>query len=599
MICYNSRMVHRVLKTICIMCCVAIMSASEVLGVERIVSTTAQFSAALAAAGPGDQIILQPGVYGGGHFRANLQQVTIRGADPANPAIIEGGGSGIQLSDPSNVTISDLVFRNQTGNGLNIDDGGTFDTPAVNLILRNLTVRDIVTAGNHDGIKLSGVDDFLIENVQVLNWGTGGSAVDMVGCHRGLVQNSNFIHTNSANAGTTLQPKGGSKDITFRANRIELPRGSGRAVQAGGSTGTSFFRFVAGDSGYEANQIIAEGNVIIGGSSSLSWVNIDGGVFHHNLVSRPGQWVGRILNENAGLPIVDTQNGILSDNRIVYNDTATEFSTAVNVGAETLANTFTFARNQWLNLANPTPVGSTPSLPAPETGGVYGVSTGTATDVPQIWSFAWGKWIVNANATQQTVDVSAFQTLRQTHAGSGSTFHPLAADPLQGSWTSTPLPATTILLPAFTQAVLIDPVTCPDCVSIPGDYDASGQVNGLDYNLWRASFGTADPASDGNGNGVVDAADYVIWRDGVSISGVSPSALRESASIAEPAAIALGIGGLSWGILARRPEHHQLLTHRAITFGLRSLPRLRRPYWTTALREPSRHDVAIFLATGP
>ena len=333
---YNVHMIRRVLRTTGIAFCFALLSAGHSLGVDRVVSTTAQFSAALAAAGAGDQIILQPGVYGGGHYRANLQQVTIRSADPANPAIIDGGSNGIQLSDAANVTISDLVFRNQVDNGLNIDDGGTFDTPAVNLTLRNITVRDIVTAGNHDGIKLSGVNDFLIENVQVLNWGTGGSAVDMVGCHRGLIQNSNFIHTNSANAGTTLQPKGGSKDITFRANRIELPRGSGRAVQAGGSTGTPFFRFVDGDSGYEANQIVAEGNVIIGGSSSFSWVNIDGGVFHHNVVSRPGQWVARILNENGGLPIVDTQNGIFQDNRIVYNDTASEFSTAVNVGPETL-----------------------------------------------------------------------------------------------------------------------------------------------------------------------------------------------------------------------------------------------------------------------
>ena len=142
--------------------------------------------------------------------------------------------------------------------------------------------------------------------------------------------------------------------------------GSGRAVQAGGSTGTPFFRFVDGDSGYEANQIVAEGNAIIGGSSSFSWVNIDGGVFHHNVVSRPGHWVARILNENGGLPIVDTQNGTLQDNRIVYNDTASEFSTAVNVGPETLPNTYTFARNQWLNLSNLTVAGSTPSLPVPE-----------------------------------------------------------------------------------------------------------------------------------------------------------------------------------------------------------------------------------------
>lgn len=518
----------------------------EATAIDRIVSSTAQFSAALAAAGAGDHIILQPGVYGGGHFRANMQQVTIRGADPANPAIIDGGSNGIQLSDPANVTISDLIFRNQTGNGLNIDDAGTFETPATNLTLRNLTVRDIVTAGNHDGIKLSGVDDFLIEQVQVHNWGTGGSAVDMVGCHRGLIQNSNFVHTNTANTGTTLQPKGGSKDITFRANRIELPRGAGRAVQAGGSTGTPFFRFVPGDSGYEANQIVAEGNVIIGGSSAFSWVNIDGGVFHHNVVNRPGQWIARILNENGGLPIVDTQNGTLADNRIVYNDTATEFSTAVNVGPESLPNTFTFARNQWLNLANPTAAGSTPNLPVAETGGVYGVGAGTATDVPQVWNFAWGKWIVNANATQQSIDVTALQSLRQASAGAGGTFNPLATDPLLGTWTSSAVPATTLLLPAFSQAILIDPIACPNCVALTGDYNGSGQVNNLDYNLWRENFGTNNLASDGNQNGVIDAADYVVWRDALASF---PSAIT---AIPEPTALAIGLCGLTLRVLVPR-----------------------------------------------
>jgi hypothetical protein len=563
---YNARMVRRVIRAIGLACCLSLLGATDVAGVERVVASTAQFSTALAAAGPGDQIILQPGVYGGGHYRANLAQVTIRSADPANPAIIDGGSNGIQLSDSSNVTISDLVFRNQVDNGLNIDDGGTFDTPAVNLTLRNITVRDIVSAGNHDGIKLSGVNDFLIENVQVLNWGVGGSAVDMVGCHRGLIQNSNFTHTNSANAGTTLQPKGGSKDITFRANRIELPRGSGRAVQAGGSTGTPFFRFVDGDSGYEANQIVAEGNVIIGGSSAFSWVNIDGGVFHHNVVSRPGQWVARILNENGGLPIVDTQNGVLQDNRIVYNDTSTEFSTAVNVGPETLPNTFSFARNEWLNLANQTAAGSTPSLPVAETGGVYGAPAASI-DGPQVWNFAWGKWIVNANATQQTVDVSALQSLRQALAGSGAKFDPLDADPLGGVWTTTSLPAASLLMPAFSQAILIDPAACPECVSIAGDYDANGRVELQDYNVWRSNFGTAIAASDGNYDGIVDAADYVVWRDALGSSATASLNAGESLAVAEPAAFVLSICGLSWFLLHRQREHH---ARRSIECGVHS-----------------------------
>jgi len=545
-------MFRRAHTTAVVIGCIALLNASEVAGIERLVSTTGQFSAALAAAAAGDEIILQPGVYDGGHYRANLQQVTIRSADPANRAIIDGGSNGIQLSDAAHVTIADLVFRNQTDNGINIDDGGSFDTPASNITLRNLTVRDIVTAGNFDGIKLSGVNDFLIENVEVLNWGTGGSAVDMVGCHRGLIQNSHFRHTNTNNGGTTLQPKGGSKDITFRANRIDLPRGAGRAVQAGGSTGTQFFRFVDGDSGYEANRIVAEGNVILGGSSAFSWVNIDGGLFHHNLVSRPGQWVARILNENQGQPIVDPQNGVFADNRIVYNDTASEFSTAVNVGPETLPATYTFARNQWLNLANPTPAGSTPSLPVPETGGTYGVGPAPSTDGPQVWDFAWGKWIVNANANAQSIDATTLQSLRQAIAGEDASFVPRAADPLAGSWTSTTLTTPTLELPAFSQTILIDPAACPGCVSLTGDYDASGTVDAEDYNLWRSTFGTASPAADGNQNGLVDTADYVVWRDALSSVTASIRTAGASVFVPEPRALAFAFVSLPWSMFLRQ-----------------------------------------------
>ena len=524
----------------------AVLLVSEASAIVRVVGNTAQFSAALSAAQPGDEIVMQPGIYSGGHYRANLQQVTIRSANPANQAIIDGGGNGIQLSDPSTVTISDITFRNQVDNGLNIDDGGTFDTPAQNITLRNITVRDIVTAGNHDGIKLSGVNDFLIENVQVLNWGTGGSAVDMVGCHRGLIQNSNFVHTNTANNGTTLQPKGGSKDITFRANRIELPRGSGRAVQAGGSTGTPFFRFADGDSGYEANRITAEGNVIIGGSSSFSWVNIDGGIFHHNVVNRPGQWVARILNENAGNPIVDTQNGQFLDNRIIYNDTASEFSTAVNVGPETLPNTYTFARNRWLNLANPTAAGSTPSLPVIETGGTYGVDPVAPTDAAQLWDFPWGMWIVNANATQQSVDIANFAALRRAIPGDNAKFLPLAADPLGGAWTSVTLSGAQLQLPAFSQMILIDPATCQNCLSAAGDYDGNGLVNAQDYQIWRAAYGTTTTAADGNRNGIVDAGDYLIWRKQLAPVAGGTGVEAITAAIPEPGSSALVVLAILW-----------------------------------------------------
>ena len=491
---------------------------------------------------------MQPGIYTGGHYRANLNRVTIRSADPSNQAIIDGGSNGIQLSDPSNVTIADITFRNQLDNGINIDDGGTFATPATNITLRNLTVRDILTAGNHDGIKLSGVNDFLVDKVQVFNWGTGGSAVDMVGCHRGLIQNSHFLHTNTANGGTTLQPKGGSKDILFRANRIDLPRGAGRAVQAGGSTGAPFFRFVDGDSNYEANQIIAEGNVIIGGSSSFSWVNIDGGIFHHNVVDLPGQWIARILNENQGNSIVDTRNGQFLDNRVNYDN---GLSTAVNVGPETLPATYTFARNRWRNVNGTTPAQSTPSLPVVETGGTYGGEPAPI-NVAHVWDFPWGKWIVNANTTQQSVDIADFDTFRRAVPGETAKFKPLEADPLSGPWTSAAISSSPIQLPAFSQIILINPATCPNCLGVAGDYNGDGQVTQQDYQSWRGAFGSANLAADGNRDGIVDAEDYVVWRKALSAAAAGSSAAITSSAIPEPTSIVLGILGTSSAALWRR-----------------------------------------------
>lgn len=55
---------------------------------------------------------------------------------------------------------------------------------------------------------------------------------------------------------------------------------------------------------------------------------------------------------------------------------------------------------------------------------------------------------------------------------------------------------------------------------LAGDYYADGEVNLLDYNLWRSTFGTAtgNRPADGSGNGVVDAADYAIWRANLGAS---------------------------------------------------------------------------------
>jgi hypothetical protein len=429
----------------------------------RRVTTAEEFAAALGAAAEGDEIVLEPGTYAGELSRENLRKVTIRSADPANPAVIEGGSYGMHLTDPVDVTLADLVFKGQAENGINIDDAGSFDTPARGIRLIRITVKDIVESGNHDAIKMAGVDDFLIDGARLENWGDDGSAVDFVGCHNGLVQNSLLNHTKLKVGGSGIRPKGGSKNIVIRANRVQLPVATGRAIQAGGSTDVEYFRFAEGDQDYEALGITMEGNVVIGGGAAFSWVNIDGGIVHHNLVQGPAPWVMRILNENEGSAIVVTKNGAFHDNEVAFQ-TGGAFNTVVNVGDSTEPETFRFARNHWLNLADPTPGGSRPKLPTKEIDAVYGEALKNAPDRVQVWEFPWGKWLVNATAEERSVEVPDHSKFKHMLGAKAARFSPLDKAPLAGSWTAVDVPGASVTLPAMSQVILIDPETCSGCL---------------------------------------------------------------------------------------------------------------------------------------
>jgi endonuclease/exonuclease/phosphatase family metal-dependent hydrolase len=71
----------------------------------------------------------------------------------------------------------------------------------------------------------------------------------------------------------------------------------------------------------------------------------------------------------------------------------------------------------------------------------------------------------------------------------------------------------------------------PDGSAMDGDYNFDERLNALDYGLWRAHFGSNFPATDGNDNGIVDAADYVLWRKRHAENEVSGI----SATVPEPA----------------------------------------------------------------
>ena len=341
------------------------------------VTNGSELRAAVAGAKPGTRILLAGGDYGAGFQFANLRgeegrPIVIAAADPKQPAVFHGGNVAIHLSNPAYVELHNLVFTNLAHNGLNVDDIGSDTNGASHgLVLRGLRVSDIGSDGNHDGIKLSGLWEFQVIGCVIERWGTrGGSAIDMVGCHRGVIERNTIRHNDPEPPNCSgVQAKGGSSDIQIRRNRFE--RAGGRAVNIGGSTGLKFFRPpLTGAGPYaEARNLRVEGNTFIGSVAPVAFVGVDGAIVRFNTIERPGRWALRILQETTASGFVPCRNGEFSDNTIVFESSRWSEG-GVNVGAGAAPETFKFARNWWYCADNPER--SRPRLPTAETGGTYG-----------------------------------------------------------------------------------------------------------------------------------------------------------------------------------------------------------------------------------
>ncbi|MGI9456160.1 MAG: dockerin type I domain-containing protein, partial [Aeoliella sp.] len=90
---------------------------------------------------------------------------------------------------------------------------------------------------------------------------------------------------------------------------------------------------------------------------------------------------------------------------------------------------------------------------------------------------------------------------------------------------------------------------------LAGDYNGDGIVNAADYSVWRDALGSmTDLAADGSRNGVIDAADYEVWRS--HFGDQSPSEANLTASqVPEPGQLGLlACAVLLGGVLYFRPR---------------------------------------------
>ena len=84
-----------------------------------------------------------------------------------------------------------------------------------------------------------------------------------------------------------------------------------------------------------------------------------------------------------------------------------------------------------------------------------------------------------------------------------------------------------------------------------GDYNQNGIVDAADYTVWRDTLGsTTNLAANGNGNTVIDAADLTVWQ--ANFGRALGSGAHETSAVPEPSAGVLLFGLAAIGILVRR-----------------------------------------------
>jgi hypothetical protein len=345
------------------------LAATTAFAADVTVADSESLGRALREAKPGTVIRLAPGHYAGGHSVSGVNgtaaaPIVVAGA-AGGASIIEGGASGIHLSGCSYWELRDVVFVGAAANGLNIDDGGKAENPAKGIVLRGLDVRNNSPRGNRDGIKLSGVDAFTVTGCKVSQWGDGGSAIDMVGCHEGKVENCTFTHSENAMMANGVQAKGGSRAVEIR--RCVFVHAGGRAVNLGGSTGAPYFRPMNATA--EARDITVEDCQFTGSMAAIAFVGVDGATVRFNTIVNPGRWVVRILQENQSQAFAPCRNGVFANNRITFTKS---LAMAVNVGGGTEPMSFRFEKNAWLCEDAPSETKQRLQLPIEETAGIYG-----------------------------------------------------------------------------------------------------------------------------------------------------------------------------------------------------------------------------------
>ena len=128
------------------------------------------------------------------------------------------------------------------------------------------------------------------------------------------------------------------------------------------------------------------------------------------------------------------------------------------------------------------------------------------------------------------------------HPAAGNTFDLLDWSTRSGTFASINLPGLAGLAWNTSQLYTTGEISLA-AAGLTGDYNGNGIVDAADYTVWRDTLGsTTNLAANGNGNMVIDAGDLTVWQ--ANFGATLGSGAHEAAAVPEPRSLALLLFGL-------------------------------------------------------
>lgn len=153
----------------------------------------------------------------------------------------------------------------------------------------------------------------------------------------------------------------------------------------------------------------------------------------------------------------------------------------------------------------------------------------------------WNELPVNTTELAEgTIGVPGGSLLPYRSIGLGRVWNPNVASPAS-------------IVPTYVPTQGGNAIPMDKTLVVDGDYSTNLSVGPEDYSAWSIVFGLSNfPMADGNHNGIVDAADYTVWRDnlgdhyvGAGLGAASGSGALSVAAVPEPTTALLALLGSS------------------------------------------------------